>query len=402
MKIPSITFILLAYSLLSCNGDDSKSSCMENEGKKLLIFVGERIEVKEDTTVYFSGLPYGQYKCRYKILEVICGDYNKKEISFIAYDHYGTPAFSDYKTSLLYVYSEPPSKDSFYHVNYQYDALYKTKDGKWASPYSFMNYDAEDTVTKKIKLHKVEYAEDVSFDVKGMSRQSLNRFYPLPYYSIANKKATAHYGNYIDELVKLKKEGALKSWGFYGNEKAPDKVKVQDITISDITQIEKVNYNKSEITTAFYKFYDAIKKADVERIRKMSLPHVICSVCEEPPRSDYENNFETIDSFIISSFRYIHFSQLEQEIENKNYKVSAEERDTLTLSDNKTKSAIIYIITFTTIFDIENYTYKQTHDFEFIKSNGGYVFYGMRTNDRSSYWIGDRIKRGDKYFKKAN
>lgn len=402
MKMPLLLFTFFAGLLFSCNRNNSKSSCMENEGKKLLIFIGEKIEVKEDTTVYFIDLPYGQYKCRYKILEVICGNYDKKEISFIAYDHYGMPAFSDYETSLLYVYNKPTSNDSFYHVNYQYDALYKTKDGKWASPYSFMNYDIEDTAIKKIKLHKVEYAEDVSFDVKGMSRQSLNRFYPSPYYTITNKKATAHYGNYIDELVQLKKDGDLKEWGFYGDKDSAGKVKIQDVPLAEFKEPEKINYNKDEIISTFYKFYNAIKRVDVERIRKMSLPNVICSVCEEPPRSDYENNLETIDSFIISAFRYIHFSQLEQEIENKNYKVSAEKKDTSLNHDKDSNKVIIYKMSFSTISDIEDRTAHQIHDFEFIRLNGTLVFYGMSTTQTSSYWIGDRIRRGDRYFKKVN
>ncbi len=400
------TFLSLAflYVLFSCrNQDFGASSCMENPGQdKLLIFVGEKIDVTEmeqDISEDSFALPYAKFKAKYKIIEKVCGDYSRNTIEFIVYDHYGRPQFENYKTVLLYV---SMYKDTFYHERYLYDALYKTKDGQWASPYSSMSYDLADSTKNRIKPHKMEFLNEVSFDVKGRSRRSLEEFFPSPYYKVENKKAKALYGNYVAELVQLKKEGVLKARGYYGNPDSTNKVKIQDVTLTDIKQQEVIQYKENEVVDTFYKFFEAVKRVDAERIRKMSRPNVICSVCEEPPRFDYENNFETIDSFIISAFRFFHFSQLGQEIENRTYVVSAEKRDTTYDTHTKSNEIIIYKISFTTYSDIESNTVKQAHDFEFIKINGKLLFYGMSTNIESYSSVGDRIRRSERYFKKSN
>jgi hypothetical protein len=407
MKIPESILLMLFVFLNACNTFPSKNSCMENiEEDELLIFIGEKIDIKklpESTEPCTATHCYDKFSARYKVIEKICGNYSKNEITFYVDGYYDIPSFAEYKNCLFYLTRKRNSKDTFTQLTWQYDEVYKTKDGEWASPFSAMNYRDYDSTKGGIKPRKTEYAEPVTYKVKGLSRNKLNLHFPTPYFTITNKVATAQYGNYVEELVQMKKDGLLKNWGYYGLRDTTDKkVKIQDVTLAEVREPEKINYNKNEITNTFYKFYDAIKRVDAAKVRKMSLPSVICSVCEEPPRFDYENNLETIDSFIISAFRYIHFSQLEQEIENKNFKVSAEKRDTSLNHDKDSNKVIIYTMSFSTISDIEDYTIKQIHDFEFIKSNGAFLFYGMSTNQTSSYWIGNRIRRGDKYFKSTN
>ncbi|WP_407526355.1 hypothetical protein PDL71_05295 [Lacibacter sp. MH-610] len=380
---------------------------MENlEEDELLIFIGEKIEIKklpESAEPCTSTHCYDKFLAHYKVIEKICGNYRKNEITFLVDGYYEMPDFADYKNCLFYLSRKRNSKDTFTQLTWQYDEVYKTKSGEWASPFSAMNYMDYDSTKGGIKPHKIEYAEDVTYKVKGLSRQSLNRHFPFPYFTINNKVATAHYGNTVHELVQMKKEGLLKRWGYYGiRDTAAAKLKVQDVILDEWKQPEIIKYNENELKTTFYNFFEAFKRVDAERIRKMSMPNVICSVCEEPPRFDYENNFETIDSFIISAFRYLHYSQLEQEIENKNYKISAEKRDTSLNQDKKSDQAIIYKVSFRTIADIENNTVKYRHDFEFLKSNNTYLFYGLSTNIVSYYGIESRIRRGDIYFKKAN
>ena len=161
-----LPFFIFFFS--SCkNFLSEKGSCNENpEAGKLLIFIGEKIEVTEmepDRQV----LPYVKIKAKYKVIDVICGNYNKDEITFIAYDHYGLPPFTEQENSILYINIE---KDTFYHEMYLYDALYKTKEGEWATPYLFMNFYLTDSSAPKMPLRKIEFAEEVSFDIKGRSR----------------------------------------------------------------------------------------------------------------------------------------------------------------------------------------------------------------------------------------
>lgn len=380
---------------------------MENlEEDELLILIGEKIEIKklpdnkEDCT---STHCYDKFAGQYKVIKKICGNYNKNEITFLIDGYYDKPYFADYKNCLFYLSRKRNSKDTFALLTYQFDDVYRTKDGEWASPFSSRNYREYDSTKGNIKPRRIEYVEDVTYNVKGFSRNKLNRHFPSSYFTINNKTAIAQYGNYVEELVQMKKEGLLKSWGYFGpRDTTENKVMVQDVTLSDIKQQEYVQYKKNEVVDTFYKFFEAVKRVDTGRIRKMSMPNVICSVCEEPPRFDYENNFETIDSFIISAFRFIHFSQLGQEIENKTYIVSAEKRDTSHDNHAKSNEIIIYKITFTTYSDIEETTVKQTHDFEFIKSNGILLFDGMRTNIEGYSSEQDRIRRSERYFKKSN
>lgn len=367
---------------------------MENPDKeKLLIFVGEKIEVKEmepDKSSDPLDLPYAKFKARYKVLDVLCGQYNKKEITFIAYDHYGVPAFERYENVILYVYNY---KDTFYHESYLFDALYKTKEGKWASPPSWLNYDFEDSIASKIKPREIEYENEVSFDVKGLSRKALARSYPIPYYSIQNKRAIAKYGNYLDEVVQLKKDRALKARGYYGKT-ADNKIKIQDVTLADIKQVDEsqmLQKDKSELVKAAYRFFDFLRRRDSAAVRQISFDSVFCSICEEPPRRDYENNLETFDSFYVSTKKYLTFSQLELEIKNKVFEVSARKIEPAKENSliRNTGIEVVYSIDFTVIENFDGYRSEQKHRFEFVKMNGVYKFYGMRTEENGSKYVRD-------------
>lgn len=391
MKSFLFTSLALIFFLTSCKFQSAPKNCGEYKGNNLLIFVGEKIEVTDisDTSSPDEfDLFYGKYKAKFKVVEKICGDYDKNTITFIAYDHYGMPRFARYKNSILYLYKE---NDTFYNVRYMSDDVYKTKDGKWVSPYSFMNYDSDSPFVSSIKPVKIEFAEEVSYDVKGRSRQFLERHYPSSYYTISNKRAIATHGNYVSEIVQLKKERGLSE--FFEPPDSNNQIKVQDVELADIAQVKKIKINEPNVVKTFYKFIEAFKNRDTATIRKMSLANVYCAVCEEPPRSDYENNIETLDSFIVSVYKYFPFTQLMLEIENKVYKASAESYDSEKPKNFQLKTGekfIVYRLSFFTISDIDNSRIKQSHDFEFVSINGEYKFYGMKTNHAGSKWLGNK------------
>ena len=121
-----------------------KDRTFKSERKNSLVaFVGEKIEVI-DMPYSAEGRDLG-FRAKYKIIELVYGNYSDDTITFDAYDHYGTPAFSHYKHALLYV---SKYKGKYYHVKYQFDDVYQTKDGRWAGPYS--DHDSDSTSIKPI------------------------------------------------------------------------------------------------------------------------------------------------------------------------------------------------------------------------------------------------------------
>ncbi|MHA4844771.1 hypothetical protein ACX0G7_11435 [Flavitalea antarctica] len=184
----------------------AKDTTSEIERKNtLFVFVGERIET--------ASIPHkpGDFdngvRAKYRILQPVYGNYKKDVIEFEAYDHYGTPEFIKYKTVLLFV-SE--YKGKFYQEKYMFDPLAKTKDGRWAGPYS-SEYAHPYNKHTTVKPEKVDFVEQIFFPtrIKNNDGKEFTLTYQEPYFKTVGDSAIAVYGNYIPELFKLKKEGVL-------------------------------------------------------------------------------------------------------------------------------------------------------------------------------------------------
>ena len=223
MKIALITILIYIVSITFIFGQSKNDS--------LIVFVGEKIEVAYsaekklitfidtiisdlDTTYkeHYGVISDSRYLAKYKVLELINGAFEKDTIEFIVYDHYGEPSFSKYKNVLLFVRHYG---DNLYHEKYQYFPLYLTTENKWASPYSYndFNHSFRDSIT--IKPEKIQFKKEVSFYVSGIPPNKAYKWFPIPYYHIQNGKAIAMYGNYIQDLIKLKQETVLKARGIY-------------------------------------------------------------------------------------------------------------------------------------------------------------------------------------------
>lgn len=398
MKSSAYFLFVISICFYSCNMFNKRvESCMENPGNnKLLIFVGEKIEVKEiepDKSEDPLELRYGKFKARYKVLDVVCGDFIKDTIEFIAYDHYGSPPFQKFEHVLLYVYNY---KDTFYHERYMFDEVYKAKNGEWVSPYSAENYERIDLEKSHIKPRKIDFEKPLSFDLKGFSRQRRARVFPAPYFIIEGRKAIAVYGNYIHETVQLKKEGILKARGYFGTEE-DTRVKVSDVTLADIASLRNVKMSKKEevvLKDFFNKIVQAIKVKDSAFIRNNSVDSVYCSVCEGytadefVERFRFENNLETVDSFLISAFRNLPKSLLFEKMQNGNYKIMTEhyipaKPDTVDVTHKNEE--VIYTVSVFVPSPEGGLKFTYTHEFEFVIRNGQFKFYGMKTTDNAWY-----------------
>lgn len=181
--------------------------------RMLYAFIGKKINVEPADYIYYCNIISmdSKYDAEYKILENLYGNYPKDTISFVSYDHASIRRYDDYENVLIYV---ADYCGKLIHVKYQYHDLYKTSDGKWASPYNPYNYRKIDS-TFHIKPRKIEFKKPIEFEFKEENLELVKEKYPEPYYEIKNGKIKVLYGNYPNELFELKKATVLKDRGFF-------------------------------------------------------------------------------------------------------------------------------------------------------------------------------------------
>jgi hypothetical protein len=207
-----------------------KDTTNEIEKKNtLFVFVGEKINATP--IPYKPGNFDNGVKAKYKILQPVYGNYTKDVIEFEAYDHYGTPKFTEYKTVLLFV-SE--YKGKYYQEKYMFDPLAKTKDGRWAGPYS-SEYDHPYNKHTTVKPEKIDFVEEISFPTKitNDDGKEFTLSYPEPYYKTIGDKAIAVYGNYIRELFKLRRDGVLAARDLFAGKKERELELSKDTTTDE-------------------------------------------------------------------------------------------------------------------------------------------------------------------------
>jgi hypothetical protein len=181
----------------------------KNAGE-LFVFVGEKItveEIKADPDSWDRA-----FRARYRILKEHFGKLGIESIEFIAFDHYGWPAFSKYQHGLLYVVKHD---GKFYHEKYLFSPLYKTVEGLWAGPYSARDFQHEFNLKTTVRPVKMKFVEEVSYPVAGMSDSEIQRHFPTPYYEVIRGRAVVRYGLFVDGLFQLQKDGVLKARGHF-------------------------------------------------------------------------------------------------------------------------------------------------------------------------------------------
>ncbi len=98
--------------------------------------------------------------------------------------------------------------------------VYKTKEGRWAGSYAKEDYEHKYNRHTKVKPVKIDFAErivyPITIDDEGVQ---LKLSYPKPYFKIVGDSAIAIYGNYVEDLFKLKRDGYLTARGLFGDEK---------------------------------------------------------------------------------------------------------------------------------------------------------------------------------------
>ncbi len=235
-----ILTLTLTTLLLSCNGhtnsnkptalghdtlNQNKFSSVKNnpigyvknyngENNKLFVFVGQKNSV--DNLPNREGSMDGGFKAKYIVLQKVFGNFSYDTIEFVAYDHYGIPAFSKFDNVLLFVSSD---SGTYYHQKYMYNDVYQTKQAKWAGTYAEEDYRHNYNKKTKVKPVIIDFAKEVSYPTKILRTDSqvVTINYSKPYFKIIGEKAIAVYGNYVDELFILKRDGYLTAREFFKN-----------------------------------------------------------------------------------------------------------------------------------------------------------------------------------------
>jgi hypothetical protein len=196
-----------------------------NEGnEELLVFVGKFIDIKElpdqcpptqpiedaskeeegerelgAVCIQFDAL----YEARYEVVDGLVGSRFPRELSFRIADHYGFPAFAEYRYALLYVQVGP---EGAWLEKYQGYPVHRTVGGSWAAcgnPFP----TADDTAPAS--LRSIDFADDMGtvgeFSSAGLER----RFIDDRYLSIVNGRIRCRMGVAIEDLYDAVRTGVM-------------------------------------------------------------------------------------------------------------------------------------------------------------------------------------------------
>jgi hypothetical protein len=281
-------YLLLHLSCLSpASGDDkyisrdtlpliSKSDTSKIEkNNRLIAFVGEKIEVQP--LPQESGSMDAGFRAKYKVLLNVYGNYSKNTIEFTAYDHYGQPGFSNYKNVLLFVSEH---KGKYYHEKYQYFDVYKTKNGRWASPYKSEDYNHAYNTYTPIKPEIIEFAETVAYPVriKWHDGTDVTLSYPSSFYKMKGDSAIAIYGNYLEDLFALKKSGVLAARELF--DVTPEQEEAM-VLWTAFPEEKKIPPNADDLKfMAFWKVFAAsVKEPGLKEFKRIALDSLrICDL----------------------------------------------------------------------------------------------------------------------------
>ncbi|MCU7614061.1 hypothetical protein N0B16_06390 [Chryseobacterium sp. GMJ5] len=184
----------------------SRTICNQKKPSKIYAFVGKKIDVSVDTTLYCDEIMDIKYRAVYKIDQQLIGHYNKPIMIFDAYDHSSKYEydFNNYVDILVFVgeFCGDLIKDDFFPV-------YKTTDGRWATPVdAYMENHYKNTEIKPIPI---SFDKSLTYDYPtDLSEQQLEWRFPKEYYKTKNGKAYPIKGRYAEDLVKLWNERKSK------------------------------------------------------------------------------------------------------------------------------------------------------------------------------------------------
>jgi hypothetical protein len=173
---------------------------------KLLVFVGKKIEVSTDTSGNFSlskdriGPPL--YLAVYQVLQLVRGNFEMDTVSFYISGGFSPPEDTNYENALFFLCQ---TFDGYYCLDCV--DVYKTEDSQWAGRYASEKYGVKIGFNEAVSVQpqRISFEKELSFDLSACSDEYIEDHYPSAYYCVEKNRAVALYGNYLDDLLKLKK-----------------------------------------------------------------------------------------------------------------------------------------------------------------------------------------------------
>lgn len=210
MKIIFVLFLSLSLQIAY---SQKTEPCVEyvpcNEtNPEIYIFIGNKIDVSpEKQPNYCNSISMGveskiismdsKSKSKYRILKKFSKNINYEIIDFVSYDHNSKVKYYEFENVLLFV---GKYCNELIQQKYQYEPVYKMKNGEWASPV-FREFNT--TIKKSTKEpHKVDMAEPITVP-RFQSHRKLEDVYPEPYYEIKEGKVYMRYGYYPEDLITM-------------------------------------------------------------------------------------------------------------------------------------------------------------------------------------------------------
>jgi hypothetical protein len=201
-------------------------------------------------------------------------------------------AFSEFRNVLLFV-----SKDScgYIHEKYQYNNVYKTKNGRWAGTYHQYEVPTKGNCGKKIVPELIHFQSEVSFPTRMVdeSGREFRPHYTEPYYKIAGEKAIADYGYYTEDLFLIKKCGVLAARGLFIDYDSGRAVVIQDVRLEDDPYLK---YPKEYLK--FISFWKKLSKSIAyshkHRFRKSLLDSIWTRDSVFDAKQFMQNSFDTL------------------------------------------------------------------------------------------------------------
>jgi len=343
-----------------------KDNTFKNERRnKLLAFVGKKLEFRE--LPYEEGSMDNSYYAKYQVLQRVYGHYQKDTIEFVAYSHKGIPKFSNYENVLLYV---TKYAGKYYHEKYQFDAVYKTKSGSWAGKYSD-DYSHSDNENTTVRPEKIEFVEKLSFPIKVRESdgEEYEGYYPEPYYRILGDTAVTVFGNHVEELFRLKKEGVLTARQLFGNQKAH--IIIHDVQLEDI----KRPYNEDDLKfiTFWHTLSNSIRQSGVKALKEISFDSLWA--CTKIYGSDKFFNVCYPNLFTDKMIRNL------SDTLKLNFTWAAADFPSLSTQAKQSIIKVGRIYRFREV-KIKDEATKDTFVIEFIETATGYRFYGVDYGER--------------------
>jgi hypothetical protein len=229
MRNVALVYLTVLVILSACSSATSKLELSKKDQDKstanneLIVFIGDKISFK-----YFPPTPAEKeieriedeanakktgvqavrialsvrMKARYKVLDMISGKDRSQEIDFVAFDHFGKPAFAKRSPVLIYL---GINDMGYYQIRGVYAFVYPSKDGRWVYCNSEDAYFHEEIPAEFLRNNlrpiELKWDEEVSIEIDGEIKPK----FPEAYFKRDQNSLVCHQAAYVEEIIPFQK-----------------------------------------------------------------------------------------------------------------------------------------------------------------------------------------------------